>query len=64
MWRIQDVARVLAMIGKQDEAIDRLDFLLSSNNCASLCRSVATSARPSLGSPAINPKFQELLANH
>ena len=61
MWRIQDLARVLAMIGKQGEAIDRLAFLLSHNSELSV---PVLRLDPRWDSLRVNPKFQELLANH
>ena len=61
MYRLQDLARVHAMLGNQDEAIEGLDFLLS---------------RPSELSPQLlrldpcwdqlrsNPRFQALLTKY
>jgi predicted Zn-dependent protease len=61
MWRRQDLARVLAMIGNQNEAIDELDFLLShpSEMSTPLLR-----LDPRWDPLRSNPRFQALLTKY
>jgi len=61
MWRLQDLARVHAMLGNQSEAIDGLDFLLSrpSELATQLLR-----LDPCWDPLRSNPRFQTLLARY
>jgi len=61
MWRIQDLALVHSMLGQQDEAIDRLDFLLSHTGEISTQILQLDPRWETLNS---NPRFQALLRRY
>jgi tetratricopeptide (TPR) repeat protein len=59
--RIQDLAFVCAMVGRQDEAIERLDILLSSSGAMT---TQLLRLDPRWDRLRKNPKFEALLAKH
>jgi Flp pilus assembly protein TadD len=61
MWRLQDLARVHAMLGNQNEAIEGLDFLLS-RPCELSTQLLRLD--PRWDPLRSNPRFQALLAKH
>jgi serine/threonine protein kinase/tetratricopeptide (TPR) repeat protein len=61
LWRIEDLALVHAMLGQQDEAIDRLDFLLSKTGEIS---THVLRLDPRWDPLRSNPRFQALLAKY
>jgi serine/threonine protein kinase/tetratricopeptide (TPR) repeat protein len=61
MSRIEDLALVLTMLGEQNEAIERLDFLLSGSGEIS---THMLRLDPRWQALASNPRFQALLTKH
>jgi tetratricopeptide (TPR) repeat protein/predicted Ser/Thr protein kinase len=61
LWRIEDLAAVHTMLGQQDEAIERLDFLLSRTGEIS---THMLRLEPRWDPLRANPRFQALLAKH
>jgi tetratricopeptide (TPR) repeat protein len=61
LWRIEDLARVHTMLGQQDEAIERLDFLLSHTGEIS---THTLRLEPRWDPLRANPRFQALLTKY
>lgn len=61
LWRIEDLALVHTMLGQQDEAIDRLDFLLSHTGEVS---THILRLEPRWDPLRANPRFQALLTKY
>jgi serine/threonine-protein kinase len=61
MWRLQDLARVHAMLGNQNEAIEGLDFLLS-RPCELSTQLLRID--PRWDPLRSNPRFQALLVKY
>ncbi len=61
LWRIEDLALVQTMLGRQEEALDRLDFLLSRSGEAS---THVLRLDPRWAPLRTNPRFQALLAKY